>query len=261
MISVFKFASCILVVCTTLVGGVQTDSIDFFSKKDVFLEKLDSIDMEKQIRKRKGQSLEELEKNALIIKDSIAACKTNINRENSQPAPHFNESGNGTGFFQNIRWVKNLFPHNLFDWIVGIVAGIAILAGFILTIGIISILRGAIKDKKKPPLKTSDKTESPPLEKKIPSSIDEFNGNDSDHNKERIESLRKRMSEESQSFPAPSERASVDEPFSPVELKKLIIKAALDGADTLEISRKFHVSTDHVSLILRIARQESDKNL
>jgi len=44
-------------------------------KKACFSRKLDSLDMEKQVRKRKGQSIDDLEKLSAIIKDSIAGVK------------------------------------------------------------------------------------------------------------------------------------------------------------------------------------------
>ena len=68
-----------------ILGNLNADSTDYLSRKGALLERLDSIDMEKQMRKRKGLSLEELEAKSLIVKDSIAALKKGMRSATAKP--------------------------------------------------------------------------------------------------------------------------------------------------------------------------------
>jgi hypothetical protein len=277
--------SVIVVFYIGILGNTKTDSIDCVVQKSVLLEKLDSIDMEKQILKRKGLSLEELEKKTLVIKDSIAAIKNSIKQTNEvAPLVPVRRAAEGR------LWQVNRFlPRNTFDWIVLILAGIALIAGAILCIGLISMLLKTMTTKKKPPLKTmgeklslrSEHTsyqDASPREKVGP-----------EISEKKLDSLKKRMSEESKSPVAPINAPFADSPAqgyaqpmaknestkygsekkdifplpshdvspAPLEVKTQIIKAALEGADPVEISKRFHVSADQVALILRVSQQKN----
>ena len=240
--------------------------------------------MEKQIRKRKGQPLEDLEKKSLHLKDSISAIKKEMDRTKGWYPVVPKREGTERRQWQGIRF----FPHNAFDWLVFIFAAIAFIAGAILCIGLFSMLWRAVILKKKPPLKTFRENLS--LRDDLPS-----RGNTSqtsEMNQQRIESLRERISEESKNSAFPSEaplpetlpevnvqgaaikadnnedsNESKSVPLSSpsqaahlaaADLKKRILKAASEGTDCAEISKKFHVSADQVSLILRISQQEGE---
>jgi hypothetical protein len=63
----------------------------------------------------------------------------------------------------------------------------------------------------------------------------------------------------------PREEKSADNPLSgdagpdPAETRKQVVAASQQGLDVQEISRRFHLSADQVSLILRIARHTEGK--
>jgi hypothetical protein len=276
---------CIFLVAP-LLGARFGDSEGEVSQKSAFMDRLDSIDMEKQIRKRKGQSLDDLEKKSLLIKDSISALKKDFDRAGGTPvAPKTNATA-----IQRLLQANHFLPHNAFDWVVFIFAAIALIAGAILCIGLISMLLKTMKSNKTTPIKTlrenlSLRDQDAPSEH-VPASAERTSA----LSERRIDSLKKRMSETSESsgnppgkaFPGSVFKGPAQEPVvkaetqkdssasdttpissakqgcqpSAVDLKDLILKAALEGANTTEISKKFHVSVDQVSLILRVAHRD-----
>jgi Mor family transcriptional regulator len=59
--------------------------------------------------------------------------------------------------------------------------------------------------------------------------------------------------------PAIEKTTAAPESSETDELKKNILAAYKDGAGISELSKKFHVSSDQVSLILRMAQREYGK--
>jgi hypothetical protein len=256
------------------------------TEKSAFMDRLDSIDMEKQIRKRKGQSLDDLEKKSLLLKDSIAAFKKDFDRtDGTLAAPKKNATA-----VQRLFQASRFLPHNAFDWVVFVFAAIALIAGAILCIGLISMLLKTMKSNKNTPIKTLQENLSL-RDKNAPSEPARTKGAiTTELSGQRIDSLKKRISETSESstyppgepFPdsvlrgraqepvvkadtqkdssasdtAPVSSARQSGPPSAVDLKDLILKAAVEGANATEISKKFHVSVDQVSLILRVAHRD-----
>ena len=270
--------------------ALPDDSIGNVFMKSALMERLDSIDMEKQIRKRKGQSLEDLEKKSLLLKDSITALKMGINRTDvtrATPKP-------SAGAALRLGQVSRFLPRNAFDWVVFVFAAIALIAGAILCIGLISMLWKTITSNKKTPLKTmrenlSLREEHTPA----PDVLSKNSGKNTDVLDKGIDSLKKRISKASENSgnpwggalsgsapkspqePAvqadihkgsnalettPVSSAKQSAPQAAHDLKSLILQAAREGADTMEISKKFHVGVDQVTLILRVANRDNANN-
>jgi hypothetical protein len=242
------------------------------SRKHALSEKLDSVDLEKQLRKRRGESLEDLEKTAESLKDSIAIVKQQLPGISTE-AQDSNGKNAGVGE-RAAGWVRpfqKFLPRTFIDWMVDIIGLIAIISGVVLIIGIFGLLSKKFNKKKK---------EAPlprPLHEIFPRSyaadaydrIPKVPSGPTEEKDETITSLRKRMEE------AP-EKAKRDEGVPPAlddpadgvpgkarapaadedtrTLKAQVIRAAQQGLDVSEISRRFHLSSDQVSLILRIAR-------
>jgi hypothetical protein len=288
---------CIISVCIMgLLSEAACAQNDAAARKRVLTEELDSIDLEKQLRKRRGESLEDLEKAAEVLKDSVAALKRQV-PQGGQVSEATADSGvaataSGGNSSQWIQLFQKILPKTFFDWMVDVVGFIAIVSGVVLFIGIFGLLSKGLKKKKK----------TPPLPKTLhdifPRSyaadaydrIPKVPAGSAEENNETIASLRKRIEDApakdrqddgvlatvdldagkddvpgkpgrsgSNTITPPDssfgesfgERASKD----PLKLKEQVIQAAKGGLDVSEISRRFHLSADEVSLILRVARQ------
>jgi hypothetical protein len=250
----------ILSLCFTKANAVTAD---YTVIKNSLMEKLDSIDVEKQIRKRKGLPIVELEKQSTTLKDSITELRNVIEKPDNRTAG-LNNAGS-TGIMFKMQTYKKYLPHNAFDWAVLSVGFAAAIAGIILFIIFFSIIFKKIKMKKKSGPKAvnninihteSKKNISPAKnDRQKPTVIDVTS----------IDSLRKRINGERDlnvmdtGAPAIEKTTAAPESSETDELKKNILAASKDGAGISELSKKFHVSSDQVSLILRMAQREYGK--
>jgi hypothetical protein len=218
-------------------------------KKITLTRKIDSLDLVKQTQKRLGTSIDELELQQTSLRDSLRMIRKSI--QNKSPDT---ETPRGN-FASNL-----LKPQNLFDWIVLIVGGVATMSGIVLLWGILKIL---FSFKKKPVHNTSA-----PF-KKI--SLSEPHTDKPDFNSPvpdpEFGKLRERLNFEHVpnsvstapvfQYPDSPQKASHPSPinlqYSKTVSEQTIIAAAQNGMDITEISRNFQISTDHVTLILKIA--------
>jgi hypothetical protein len=273
---------CVFIVC--LMGEATFAQNDMTARKRVLTERLDSIDLEKQLRKRRGESLEDLEKASDSIKDSITAIKGKMPMadrvaeaaaDSGRPGAVLGGSGSD--------WIGSLqkfLPHTFFDWLVAIVGLVAIVSGIVLVAGIFGMVSKGFSKRKKPTAPPAPKTlheifpRSAALEAygrtpKVPPRR-------SEEKDEAIETLRTRIKDSgTQDAQEAGVLATVDEfaaaaassqpdlggnsAKDPANLKLQVIRAAQAGLDMQEISRRFHISLDEVSLILRISRQGDRK--
>jgi hypothetical protein len=255
-----------------LLCGSSFAQNDVTARKRVLTEKLDSIDLEKQLRKRKGESLEDLEKAAAMLKDSITAVKRLMpsGSQTSEGTTDSSKAGMAAG--ENTPgWLlalKKFLPKTFFDWMVDIVGFVAIVSGIVLIIGIFGLLTKGFKKKNKAP--PQPKT----LHDIFPRSyaadaydrIPKVPLGPAEEKEETIQSLRKRIEDDEgvlatvDDRPEPSAATGGTDAKTvrdPVEIKKQVVQASRQGLDVSEISRRFHLSSDEVSLILRIARQNN----
>jgi hypothetical protein len=262
-------------------GGSANELNDITRQKRVLTEKLDSLDLEKQLRKRRGESLEDLEKAAEMLKDSIAVIKRRMPssgesaeqiEDSAGPSTAASAAAEGTkGLPGRLQQFQKFLPKTFFDWMVDIVAFIAIISGIVLVIGVFGLLSRGFKKKKKAAVLQK------PLHEIFPRSyaadaydrIPKVPTGRTEENNEDISSLRKRMDEAP--LKAPGEAgvlATVDgasfgasgRESDPQELKKpQVLEASRQGLDVSEISRRFHLSADEVSLILRMARKDDTR--
>jgi hypothetical protein len=266
---------------------------DMAQKKRIFAEKLDSIDIEKQLRKRKGESIVGLERLAESYKDSIADLKMQMAQGN-EALETKNESrdtsarGAGQGIFSQISGVFKFLPRTLFDWVVVIVGCIAIVSGIILFVGLIGLLSKGFTRRKKPPRTLHDLFPQIP-ERTAEDVFPKVGETTAEENNETIDLVRKRMQEtavseseknsilaifdeqsrgagqvpDAPAVSGPSDReqkaASAKEWKNTPDIKKQVVRAMQEGLDVSDISKKFHISADEVSLILRLARQDDNR--
>jgi hypothetical protein len=181
--------------------------------KKMLSARLDSIEMEKQIRKRKGESLEDLEIESKKIHDSIVVLRTELSRYTDPVS--LSEKDSDTKLFSSFSLKPLINPVSLFDWIIIIVGIIALLSGIILAIGLVHTLFFR-KNKKSQssahilPKRLDSRPESDrPVE--LPSSV---SGKTTDKETRGIDSIRQRMQSTSERVQHADERVS---PFSKLD--------------------------------------------
>lgn len=201
------------------------------SRIDFLNEKIDSVNLEKQIFKRKGQSISEQEKFSAQLRDSLQQIRQKIEKKVTE-SPDLNK---------NPPFSSPIIPQNSFDWIIIVTGIMAVFSGIILISGIVKTIRNKPK-KKNPPKKTSAtapktldfNSELPTKPFKIP--------DDSLSSQEINSSLVTKK----------WEKPSMNSP----EIEKLVLQAFHDGMDIPDISRKFQLSSDYVSLVLKVAKKQ-----
>ena len=255
--------SCIVLVIVILSAGYAFTKEEVAGQKQKLSAQLDSLEMLKQQRKRNGEPMADLEAQCKMVRDSIAALKQEIVRlseEGLLPPP---QSAARKGFpipdFRSL--AKN---RSILDWAVLAVGIAAVLAGILLVFGIIR----AIANKSSRP-KTSGRAVRP----KQPQSAfrqqqppqPSVSRGDADIDNEGIEALRQRVSQDYkriQRFDTQPSAAAKTSAQSDIDaqqndgqtLRDKILLAASQGLDVGQISKRYHISADQVSLILRVAR-------
>ena len=242
--------------------GAQDQSREIVAGKTFLRQKLDSIDVEKQIRKRKGMALDDLEKAAATIKDSITALRHNAEKFDQTPSEHRPaQSEEAVGL--TVRLTQKYMPRNVFDWVVLIVGAVAVIAGVILCIGLCSMIFGKLKSKKTGATRAVQAARPQPLTDTPIGHASALAALKSEQSERTIESLRKRIEEDNDAAASSSAGVfPVKQPdgapnAAPAEVNKNIVEAARQGVSIVELSRRFHMSTDQISLIVRIARKQS----
>lgn len=236
---------------------VQNPSIETLSQaRNRITTLIDSIDVQKQDCKRLGLSVAELETRQTELHDSLLQINKKIIGANSVVSQKKNRS----------TFPANLLstPDSLFDWIIVIVGFIAFFSGILLVAGIIASFRkrrkksGAIIKERTPPIAHTpppyqtythkgDTRQSPPEKQQL-----------SDF--EALHALKQRVTtsdDRTASLPPDSLKTApvLSEPALSVESK--IIAEASQGADINTLSRKYHLSADHIALILKVARKKN----
>lgn len=245
---------------------------DAIKAKKILSARLDSIEMEKQDRKRQGKPLDDLETESKRIHDSIVLLRTELSSVAEPVAGDDEETGERSSFLTTLKSFFN--PGSIFDWILIIVGIVALLSGIVLVAGLAHTLSLKKKSKSRPKAhilpKKPGSPPPPPVERppEPPPAAPEIA---TEKETRGIESIRKRMESTQPPEQAAAESVSpfaeVNKPEDPPRerekrdsIRDQVILAANDGLDVHEISRKLHVSVDQVTLILRIAAGEHKKD-
>lgn len=219
-------------------------------------EKIDSLNLEKQIFKRNGKSISEHESAIARLRDSLHQIQNQIQKAVIK-APVTNKKPK----------MPSLLPQNYFDWIIVITGIMAIISGFVLILGIIKNIQNkpSRNYSKKPqpvilpkvPYSNRETPTQQPLPPETPLSQEKafpFN---------KPPELKKTTFENSDGFIQPLqaktrpsapkwEKPSLNSP----EIEKLVLQAYNDGMSISEISRKFQLGSDYVSLLLKVAKKQ-----
>jgi len=225
---------------------------------------LDSIELQKQVLKRKGESLDELEKLTAVIRDSISAFKKDL--ESNEPAPDARTASGVAGQEQSEKKIRGpLSAGKTLDWLILIIAGVAALSGIVLVIGLIQAWRSRSSSVRKnadtyttgAKNRPQPKPEMPPAQEARTASASQAAAFNVDS---RIEALRKkiRTQNEGDSPEEPPARIPAAAPAARTgdapadDLKQKVIDCARQGMSIAEIVRTYHISADQVALILRV---------
>lgn len=262
---------------TSLDSAVQKKDSDLFSIKTRLCARLDSIELEKQARKRQGGSLRDLETESNRIRDSIALLKKQVFTEtgyDEKNVPEKKVSPEQKKAPPSL--LRSIFnPSGFVDWLIIIMGAAAIISGMILLIG---MMQNQVSNKKRKKEEQIDALLSQhPKRKNGAGGIEStairpsVSQTPSDKDNINIAALRKRMlgetetrnsSDEDNSSPFSSAGYEEKEEtkYDPGELvRDKVLQAAQAGLDAREISRRFHISADQVALILRIAHKTPPK--
>ena len=240
------------------------------SRKGILSARLDSLEMEKQISKRKGEPFGNLEDECRRVHDSIAALRADITGTDESGPQH--KKAMGEESFIVSLFSSFLKPTNIFDWIIIAVGFIALLSGVVLLIGITrSIFKRSGRKSSSSLYPPQKKTHTEKLRKNIheipPSEADRS----ADKSDKDIDTLRRRMHKDIENI---QRFNTAESPFSPQDdvsesladqgkidtIRENVIRAAKEGLDIQEISRKYHISVGQVSLILRVADKGDPEN-
>lgn len=247
-------------------------------QKQILTRKLDSLDLLKQQMKRQGVPINNVEHNQKTLRDSIALLKTSI-QSHSEHTPAAQRPSETILFFPK--------PSNLFDWIIVIVGFIATFSGIMLLAGVLRSIKARRKKIRRQRLQQQYQnnvasTPPPPVypqppepaypEPEQPNTTEAYTSTGKQHpplpDTGTIALLRERVKRYSPSEPEQTPtppRPVMEKPLLPPEsinmssnrgensLENAILEAAEDGLDHTAISKKFHVSIDHISLLLKIA--------
>lgn len=269
MMVIIFFAFSIGTLCSEDVWAISP-KMDGLSEKKAHLSLLyDSLDLQKQMFKRNGLSVSEIERHQAEIKDSLVILKNYIYKQSTtKPSPLKKDQKSPIKFVNR--------PRDIFDWTVIIVAIVAVFSGIMLCIGIIRRILCYQKNRNQKKRKNhSQKTAAPvreamasvyPENKKdtIPQKAYDHDQKDtvtdSISNNDPIERLRQKVT----TAPVDHDEKSKKQLISDVvfqgerdgivssDIEQQVLTAAREGLDIAAISRKFHLSSDHVSLIVKI---------
>lgn len=266
--SAIKFLILLFCFSVTALPGNLDSTI--FIKRVQLISRNDSIDLLKQTFKRKGLPLNELEEKQVVIRDSLKVL--NLQIQNTKITPR-------TTTFLDLVQLISKKPDTIFDWIIIVVGLIAVISGFFLITGIFSMFSSKKKPvkNKKPAKKNSDTPPKKPAPAPAPhiateqrKAIDELRalaGNSSDS----VKQLRRQL----KNFDSTSDRPEPVNQLPPEEMppavfsdsidqndmqtQEKIIESAKNGMKPHDISRKYHMSTDQVLLILKVAGVKQKK--
>jgi hypothetical protein len=244
-----------LVLPVVLVVGLsaseQRPFIKLTEKKSTLSRALDSLQIEKQIRKREGKSIGGLDARTAALRDSIEAVRRRLA---SLDAIRDDAGLEDDGSI--LSSIPLWHPRTTFDWIIVGVAVTAVGSGILLLFGLLASLRQAGRRRRKSGVRPSAKQVRMEPRRKIPvSSREEKDADTSVDEPEEIDSIRYRIARDTghfaavpnQSHPGPSGGAT------PKTTRARIVACLRKGLTVQQTARELQVSIDQVNLVSRIA--------
>jgi hypothetical protein len=230
-------------------------------RKKLLLSKLDSLELAKQLRKREGHSLHELEKQSGAVKQSIESLRVQLARaaENGR----FPDQATG----KKATNLKKFLPQTAFDWAIAGIGAVAVLCVCVAIIGVVQIARSKKSRARKRSASAAPKPAVPPPELPRPYTAQSSAAVDTDEN-DGVEALRRLVRTDTAAAPesrepvvpdhAPSQdvqpaSGEAESSLSGGDIREQVLASARTGTNPREIARRLHLSYDQVRLIMRMA--------
>jgi hypothetical protein len=229
-------------------------------KKQTLTARLDSIELEMQMRKRQGEDLEKLETLSQQLRDSVALLREQIDARVDAVGGITTVAPPGISI-PGLEWFE---PEGTFDWVVLGVVAVALLAGLVL---VLSLIRAAATRKRRRPVRSRQAADAPsrppvpPPARPDPPSAASASPANADRSNEELESLLQRIQQDGERRQQQKSSARIEPPQQQQttrvgNLREQILAAAGQGLSAQEISRRLHASVDQVNLILRLADRD-----
>lgn len=212
---------------------------------------IDSLDTEKQIKKRNGNSIEEIESKQAQLYDSLKMLRNVIQTEKTL-------STTARPDFLSLTWI--LHPETYFDWILIVIGSIAIVSGSVLIIAIINLLRKKLFSRPSYQ-KTARRQQSKPKGELNYQSADQ-SADQHGSSTYSLYDLKRKIKNDTIQYEPPNSRPptrilkavlSNQSQAAESEIEPKVIESFRNGTDIPEISRQLQISVDHVKLILKVA--------
>jgi hypothetical protein len=253
----------ILSWCVQLCIG-QPSKDTFIELRTRLTQQIDSLDIEKQLKKRIGENISEIEGHQSVLLDSLKMLRTTFQNDltssNNLPTPHKKFSINSiTNYIPTIftLTISKLKPGSTFDWFILITSGVAFISISILFIVIVASFKRSSRSKKTIPLPTPSK--------KMPAQNKQTVANENTARENQaitlLDDLKKKIQMDKIDNESPTlwttSRELKTAPYESTppaanDLESLVLQAYQNGSEISEISKRFHISSDHVSLIIKV---------
>ncbi len=264
------FSTSLFSLCIIFNSYAQQDDVTTLAQhRRRISARLDSLEMEKQARKRNGDSIADLESACKSLHDSLTALRTQLSSGEHAVKPLADDEPTPEKSSVPLLLMQSLLkPSNIFDWVIIIVGMTALLSGIILIIGIITAIARRSKKRARQTTHAAPRKTILDRPQKTATEVSPSEASKTADTDDRgIDSLRERVRKDIkdiQRFNAgkqplsPSDSGS-DQRNERENIRETVIRASKEGLDTQEISRRYHVSVDQVSLILRVADKDNSK--
>ncbi len=253
-----KPAACIrfgvFLLLAVLVGESWASGQDPFEelteKRSSLSRVLDSLQVEKQLRKREGRPIDRLDARTAALRDSMEAVRRRLAALNAI-RDHGESDSEGSVPSTFLSWR----PGTAFDWVIIAVAATAAGSGILLLFGILASLRQANYRRKKTVSRSAPKPATEEIHKKKPVSAveNEYVGVPSADSEE-VDSIRLRIARDTGRFTAVSEQSTsaFSSTSSPKTTRARIVACLRQGKSVQQTARELQVSVDQVNLVSRI---------
>lgn len=208
--------------------------VPLFQKKNTLSQSIDSLDLLKQSKKREGHSFSEIELKQKQIMDSLQLIRKIIQADVAAASRH-SDNKNGFSLFRLL---------NLSDLMIYIIAVVLLFTGILLLFRAVKnvLFRSSKNFISNKPVNLY----TPPLNHPDNLLSGEFL-NHSEITKSQ------EMDEEQIHFESDEKEPDQFDNKNDEDLETNIIKAASEGMSVQELSKHFHLSSDHITLILKLA--------
>lgn len=242
----------------------QQSKDNFIESRTRLTQQIDSLDIEKQLKKRLGENISDIEERQSVLQDSLKILRTTFQNDlassSNQTTLHKRLSINTIKSYIpeifNIA-ISKLNPRSTFDWFILITSAVAFISISILFVVIVASFKRKRRTKNVPQQTPSKKL----------STQNKYTPVDNRSARENqaitlLDDLKKKIQIDKIDNEPQNLRTTIREPKKvPYEstppaaandLESLVLQAYRNGSDIAEISKKFHISSDHVSLIIKV---------